>query len=77
MEHIKSNLKEYREGAGLSQDRLADDIGVNRKTIIAMESEDGSDPKLSTIKRILAYFSISFEQLYPSEQAELKENQDR
>ena len=42
-----------------------------------MESEDGSDPKLSTIKRILAYFSISFEQLYPSEQAELKENQDR
>lgn len=77
MEHIRSNLKEIREEHGLSQDRLADVIGVNRKTIIAMESMDGSDPKVSTIKRILAYFSISFEQLYPRNDADSKDNQDR
>lgn len=66
MEHIKSELKNIRESAGISQDELADAIGVNRKTIINIESENGADPKLSTIRRIMAYLKISFEELYPS-----------
>ena len=41
MEHIKSELKNIRESAGLSQDQLANAIGVNRKTIISIESEGG------------------------------------
>lgn len=65
MEHIRSELKTIRESAGLSQDELADVIGVNRKTIISIESDNGADPKLSTIRRIMAYLKISFEDLYP------------
>lgn len=65
MEHIRSELKTIRESAGLSQDELADAIGVNRKTIISIESDNGADPKLSTIRRIMAYLKISFEDLYP------------
>ena len=65
MEHIRSELKTIRESAGLSHDELADAIGVNRKTIISIESDNGADPKLSTIRRIMAYLKISFEELYP------------
>ena len=65
MEHIGYELKAIRESAGLSQDELADAIGVNRKTIISIESDNGADPKLSTIRRIMAYLKISFEDLYP------------
>ena len=65
MEHIRSELKAICESAGLSQDELADAIGVNRKTIISIESDNGADPKLSTIRRIMAYLKISFEDLYP------------
>ena len=65
MEHIRSELKAIRESAGLSQDELADAIGVNRKTIISIESDTGADPKLSTIRRIMPYLKISFEDLYP------------
>ena len=61
MEHIRSELKTIRESAGLSQDELADAIGVNRKTIISIESDNGADPKLSTIRRIMAYLKIPFE----------------
>lgn len=66
LEHVKSNLKCIRESAGLSQDELAEAIGVNRKTIIAIESSDGADPKISTVRRIMKYLNISFEELYPS-----------
>ncbi len=66
MEHAKSSLKRIREKAGLSQDELADAIGVNRKTIISIESNHGADPRISTVRRLIAYFKISFEELYPS-----------
>ncbi len=64
MEHYQSNLKEIREAAGISQEQLALAVGLNKKTIIAMESEDGADPKVSTVRRLLAYLQISFEELY-------------
>ena len=67
MEHVKSHQKCIRESASLSQDELAEAIGVNRKIIIAIESESGADPKISTVRRILAYQKISFEELYPSD----------
>lgn len=73
MEHVQSNLKTIRESAGLSQDELAEAIGVNRKTIIAIESESGADPKISTVRRILAYLKISFEELYPVDADNLKD----
>ena len=64
MEHYKSNLREIREAMGISQEQLANEVGLNKKTIIAMESLEGADPKVSTVRRLLAYLQVSFEDLY-------------
>ncbi len=64
MEHYKSNLRTIRERAGISQEQLAIKVGLNKKTIIAMESEKGADPKISTVRRLLRYLDITFEELY-------------
>ena len=64
MEHYQSNLRALREAAGLSQEQLASEVGLNKKTIIAMESDEGADPKVSTVKRLLAYLQVDFEDLY-------------
>ncbi|MCR5195960.1 MAG: helix-turn-helix domain-containing protein [Pseudobutyrivibrio sp.] len=64
MEHYKSNLRDIREAAGISQEQLANEVGLNKKTIIAMESAEGADPKVSTVKRLLAYLQVDFEDLY-------------
>lgn len=67
MEHVRSELKQYRQERGLSQTQLADILGVNRQTIITMESDNGGDPRTSTVRRILAYFEITFEELFPED----------
>lgn len=64
MEHYQSNLRALREAAGISQEQLASEVGLNKKTIIAMESSEGADPKVSTVKRLLAYLQVDFEDLY-------------
>ena len=42
MEKFKSTLRELRIEAGLTQDELADAIGVGRRTIITIENEEES-----------------------------------
>ena len=64
MEHYQSNLRALREAAGISPEQLDSEVGLNKKTIITMESEEGADPKISTVRRLLAYLQISFEELY-------------
>lgn len=70
MEHYKSNLRDIREAAGISQEQLASNVGLNKKTIIAMESDEGADPKVSTVKRIMAYLQVNFEDLYGQNQVQ-------
>ncbi|PHU41076.1 DNA-binding protein [Pseudobutyrivibrio ruminis] len=70
MEHYKSNLRDIREAAGISQEQLASEVGLNKKTIIAMESDEGADPKVSTVKRIMAYLQVNFEDLYVQNQVQ-------
>ena len=65
MEKFKSTLRELRIEAGLTQDELADAIGVGRRTIITIENEEGANPSVGTVKRLLRYFEITFEELYP------------
>ena len=67
MERYKSRLKEYREAAGLTQQELADKTGVAVRTIALIETKEGSNPSVGTLKRLLAYFKISFEELFPHE----------
>ena len=65
MEKFKSNLKELRQAAGLTLDKLVEQTGIGKRTIIAIENEAGANPYVGTVKRLLKYFEITFEELYP------------
>ncbi len=67
MERYRSRLKEYREAAGLTQQELSDQTGVAVRTIAMIETREGSNPSVGTLKRLLAYFRITFEDLFPQE----------
>ena len=66
MERYISNLKEIRQAAGLTIEEMAEGTGLAKRTIISIENEEGSNPSLGTLKRLLKYLNISFEELYPS-----------
>lgn len=66
MEKHKSALKNLRMEKGITAEQLARNTGVAVRTIVQMESEDGANPQLSTIKRLLMYLKITFEDLYPN-----------
>ena len=66
MERYISNLKEIRQAAGLTIEEVAEGSGLAKRTIISIENEEGANPSLGTLKRLLGYLNISFEELYPS-----------
>lgn len=68
MEKYKSNLKELRLAAGLTLEELADETGIGKRTIITIENEAGANPSVGTVKRLLKYFEITFEELYPGDE---------
>ena len=65
MERYRSRLKEFRVAAGLTQQELADETGVAVRTIALIETKEGTNPSVGTLKRLLAYFKITFEELIP------------
>ena len=63
----KSRLKEIRLDAGLTMDQVVEATGISKRTIITIENEEGANPSIDTVKRLLKYFEITFEELYPLE----------
>lgn len=61
----KSRLKEIRQGTGLTIDQVVEATGISKRTIITIENEEGANPSVDTVKRLIKYFEISFEELYP------------
>lgn len=61
----KSNLKDIRIAAGLTLDQVVESTGVSKRTLITIENEEGANPSVDTVKRLLKYFEITFEELYP------------
>lgn len=61
----KSRLKEIRQGTGLTIDQVVEATGISKRTIITIENEGGVNPSVDTVKRLIKYFDISFEELYP------------
>ena len=61
----KSRLKEIRQGTGLTIDQVGEATGISKRTIIIIENEEGANPSVDTVKRLINYFEISFEELYP------------
>jgi len=59
---FSQNLQKLRSEKNLSQEQLADKIGVSRQTISAWESGKAS-PELDKITAISKLFSVSIDEL--------------
>ncbi len=60
---IKTRLALYRADKGITQQHLADEIGVTRATIIAIEKEN-YNPSLELSFRLARYFKTDIHSLF-------------
>lgn len=60
---MDNNLKSLREQHGLSQQKLADALGVSRQTIISIEN-GRYDPSLPLAFQLAAQFDCAIEDLF-------------
>ncbi|MCT2089292.1 helix-turn-helix transcriptional regulator [Micrococcus terreus] len=60
---MENSLKEARERAGWSQQRLADELGVSRQTVISIE-KGRYDPSLPLAFRLASAFGCRIEDLF-------------
>ena len=60
---MKNRVREFRKKQDLTQDELADLIGVSRQTINAIE-KDKFDPSLPTAFKLSELFNICIEELF-------------
>ncbi len=60
---MKNRVREFRKKQELTQDELADLIGVSRQTINAIE-KDKFDPSLPTAFKLSELFKTSIEELF-------------
>jgi putative transcriptional regulator len=60
---MKNKLKVYRAMHDLTQEQLADKLGVSRQTVIAIESNKYL-PSLSLAFRIAALFQVKIEDVF-------------
>ncbi|MGP9623530.1 helix-turn-helix transcriptional regulator [Corynebacterium sp. AOP34-AQ2-28] len=63
MDGHSSNLKQVRTGAGLTQARLAQVVGVSRQTIISIERGDYA-PSVFLALRVARALSASVEDIF-------------
>lgn len=61
--NIQSQLKEFRLQKHLTQEDLAQSLGVSRQTIIALE-QGRYEPSLSLALRIAVYFQTPIESIF-------------
>ena len=69
---MKNKLKVYRAMHNLTQEQLADKIGVSRQTVIAIES-DKYLPSLGLAFKIARFFKVTIEDIFAYE-GETNEN---
>jgi putative transcriptional regulator len=62
-ECIENKVNEYRTKAGLTQEQLAEKVGVTRQTIIAIERGNYTPSVLLALK-LADTFSVSVETLF-------------
>jgi len=63
MDKFITNVKSYRENAGLTQGELSEVTGICRKTITLLEQPEGCNPRVGTLVRIAAYFGLTVDKL--------------
>lgn len=60
---MKNKLKVYRATQDMTQEDLAQELGVTRQTIIAIE-KDKYDPSLVLAFKIAGFFNTSIEEIF-------------
>ena len=60
---IKTNLKEVREDYGMTQQDLADQVGIRRETIVHLEN-NRYNPSLEMALKIAQVFNKQVEELF-------------
>jgi putative transcriptional regulator len=60
---MKNKIKIFRAIHNLTQDQLAQAIGVNRQTILAIEKEKYV-PSLELAFKIARYFDVNIEEIF-------------
>jgi putative transcriptional regulator len=66
MAGISNTIRDLRAGRSMTQQELADQIGVTRQTVIAIE-QDKYSPSLEVAFRIAYVFSVPLEQVFQYE----------
>jgi putative transcriptional regulator len=66
MAGISNTIRDLRAGRSMTQQELADRIGVTRQTVIAIE-QDKYSPSLEVAFRIAYVFSVPLEQVFQYE----------
>jgi putative transcriptional regulator len=66
MPGLRNTLRELRADRGMTQQELADAIGVTRQTVIAIE-QDKYSPSLETAFKIAMVFGVPLEQVFQYE----------
>ena len=60
---MKNNIKELRKNKKLRQEDLAEELGVTRQTVIAIENNK-YDPTLELAMKISEYFGLSVNDIF-------------
>ena len=68
---LKNKVSEYRKKYGLSQDRLAEKLGVSRQTIISIE-KGKYNPSLPLAMIMAQLFETNVESLFILEEEDYK-----
>ena len=63
---MNNRVKELRKGKGLTQEDLAEIIGVSRQTVNAIEKQK-FDPSLNTVFKMAKLFELPIESIFLSE----------
>lgn len=69
---LEEQIKHYRKQAGLSQEKMAEKIGVSRQAITKWENGTGT-PDISNLMAIADLFQISIDELLSNEKSEKKQ----
>ena len=70
---LEEQIKYYRKQAGLSQEKMAEKIGVSRQAITKWENGTGT-PDIANLMAIANLFQISVDELLSNEKSEKKQH---
>ena len=70
---LEEQIKHYRKQAGLSQEKMAEKIGVSRQAITKWENGTGT-PDIANLMAIADFFQISVDELLSNEKSEKKQS---